>query len=213
MKGETAESFARCIERLLFLSNGPDEDNVGADTEQALNNRLNQLLGAVLSRRMLREKVSKDRLQEFERVLGANLVQDIAAICREIERVKIEPFNGCCSKDGVCTMKGRDAYPGVTLRGKMPKPVRDLFFCTRLPNLWNLEANSVHCLAVQEWNELYVEAVQNLKMYRECMSEGGSERQDVSQTQESTAGMRHVISCTEDADHGVCGLKKGPLHN
>jgi hypothetical protein len=189
MKGETAESFVRCIERLLFLSNGPNEEHVGANTEQALNSRLNQLLGAVLSRRMLRKKGSEDRLKEFERVLGANMVRDIAAVCLEIERVKIEPFNGCCRRDGVCTMKGRDAYPGVSLRGKMPKPVRDLFFCTRLPDIWNFEAKSVHCLTVQEWNDLYVEAVQNLKMYRECMSEGGSsEHQDVPQIHEPTAG-------------------------
>jgi hypothetical protein len=194
MKGETAESFVRCIERLLFLSNGPNEESVSDDTEQDLNSRLNQLLGAVRSRRLLREKVSEDRLMEFERILGADMARDIAAVCREIERVKIEPFNGCCSRDGVCAMKGQDAYPSVTLRGKIPKPVRDLFFCTRLPDIWNFEANSVHCLTVQKWNELHVEAVQNLKMYRECMSEGGAEAQDVPQIHEPTAGIRHVIS-------------------
>jgi hypothetical protein len=193
MKGETAESFVRCIERILFLSNGPDEENVGADTEQALNSRLNQLLGAVLSRRMIRQKVSEDRLKEFGRVLGANMVRDIAAVCREIERAKIEPFNGCCRKDGVCTIIGRDAYPDVSLRGKIPKPVRDLFFCTRLSNIWNCESSSVHSLTVQEWNEFYVEAVQNLKMYRECMREGGSAAQDVPQIHEPTTGIRHVI--------------------
>jgi hypothetical protein len=169
MEEETAASFVRNIERLLFLSTSPDEENLAADTEQALNSRLSQLLGAVMSRRILREKGPEDRLKEFERVLGPNMVQDIAAVCREIDRVKLEPFNGCCSRDGVCTMKGRDAYPGVNLRGKIPKPVRNLFFCTRMPDIWNCETNSVHCLAVQEWNELYVEAVQNLKMYRECM--------------------------------------------
>jgi hypothetical protein len=171
MKEETAESFVRYIERLLFLSTGPDEENITADTEQALNSRLNQLLGAVMSRRVLRVKSPEHRLKEFERVLGATMVQDIAAVCREIERVKIEPFNGCCSQNGVCTMKGRDAYPGITLRGKIPKPVRNLFFCTRMPDIWNCETNSVHCFTVLEWNQLYVEAVRNLKMYRECMSQ------------------------------------------
>jgi hypothetical protein len=171
MKEETAQNFARYIERLLFLSTGPDEENVAADTEQALDSRLNQLIGAVMSRRILQVKGPEDRFKEFERVLGANMVQEIAAVCREIGRVKLEPFNGCCSKGGVCAMKGRDAYPGVTLRGKIPKPVRNLFFCTRMPDIWNCETNTVHCLTVQEWNDLYVEAVQNLKMYRECMSQ------------------------------------------
>jgi hypothetical protein len=172
MKEDTAKSFVRCIERLLFLSTSPNEENVAADTEKALNSRLNKLMGTVLSRRILREEGSNaNRLKEFERVLGANMVQEIAVVCKEVDRVKLEPFNGCCSKDGTCSLKGRDAYPGVTLRGEIPKPVRNLFFCTRLPNIWNCETNSVHCLTVQEWSEHYGEAVQNLKLYRECMSQ------------------------------------------
>jgi hypothetical protein len=181
MKEKDTQSFVRRIERLLFLSTGPNEENFVADTEQALNRRLHQLLGTVLSRRILQEQESgANRLREFERVLGANTVQDISALCREIERVKLERAKmgyGSCYKDGVCTIKGRDAYPDFTLRGKMPKPVRNLFFCTRLLDLWNCETNSVHRFTVKEWNELYVEAVQNLKMYRECMSQ--QKEQDV----------------------------------
>jgi hypothetical protein len=174
IKEKSAESFVRRIERLLFLSTGPNEENFVADTEQALNSRLHQLLGTVLTRRFLRKQGSEaNRLKEFERVLGENTVHDISAVCHEIERVKLERAKmgcGSCYKGGVCTIKGRDAYPGFRLRGKMPDPVRNLFFCTRMPDIWNCETNSVHCFTVQEWNELYVEAVQNLKVYRECMS-------------------------------------------
>jgi hypothetical protein len=181
MKEKKAESFVRRIERLLVLSAGPNEENAVADTEQALNSRLHHLLGTVLSRRFLRRQGSEaNRLREFERVLGANTVQDISAVCREIERVKLERAKigcGSCYKSGVCTIKGRDAYPSIRLRGKMPEPVRNLFFCTRMPDIWNCETNSVHCFTVQEWNELYVEAVQNLKVYRECMSQ--QKEQDV----------------------------------
>jgi hypothetical protein len=181
MKEETADSFVRRIERLLFLSTGPNEENVVADTEQALNRRLHQLMGTVLSRRILREKGSgANRLIEFERGLGASTVQDISAVCREIERVKLERAKMVCGsyyKHGVCTNKGRDAYTGVRFLGKIPEPVRNLFFCTRLPNLWNCETNSVHRFTVQEWNELYFEAVRNLEMYREYMSQ--EKEQDV----------------------------------
>jgi hypothetical protein len=173
MKEETAESFVRCIERLLFLSTGTNEDNVADDTEQALDSRLSHLLGTVLSRRVLRAQVSEaNRLKEYKRVLGANTVREIADVCREIGRVKLERATIGCG-NGVCT-------PGSTIRGKMPQTVRNLFFCTRLPDVWNCLANSVHCLTVQEWNELYVEAVQNLKMYREWMSQ--QRVQDVSAT-------------------------------
>jgi hypothetical protein len=174
IKEKDTQSFVRRIERLLFLSTGPNEENSVADTEQALSRRLHQLLGTVLSRHILREQASgANRLKEFEHVLGASTVQEISALCREIERVKLERAKigcGSCSKDGVCTIKGGDAYSDFTLRGKMPEPVRNLFFYTRLLDLWNCETNSVHRFTVQEWNELYVEAVQNLKMYRECMS-------------------------------------------
>lgn len=172
MNDKSAESLVRCIERLLFLSTGPNEENATTDNEQALNSRLNSLLGAVMSRRILREQRSAaNRLKEYEHVLGVNMVKEITGLCREIDRVKLEPFNGCCSRDGVCSMKGRDAYPGITLRGKIPKAVSDLFFSTRMPSLWNCETTSVHCLTVQEWNDLYVEAVENLKAYREYMSQ------------------------------------------
>jgi hypothetical protein len=175
MKKETAERLVRRIERLLFLSTDPNEENFVADTEQSLNSRLHQLLGTVLSRRILREQGSEaSRLREFERVLGAKTAQEISAVCREIDLVKLERAKmgcGSCYKDGVCTIKGRDTYPGIRLRGKMPESVRNLFFCTRMPDLWNCETNSVHCFTVQEWNELYFEAVQNLKMYREYMSQ------------------------------------------
>jgi hypothetical protein len=175
MKEKDSQSFVRRIERLLFLSTGPDEENSVADTEQALNSRLHHLLGTVLSRRILRGKGSEaSRLSECERVLGANMVQEISALSREIDLVKLERAKmgcGSCSKDGVCTIKGQDAYPAFTLRGKMPKPVRNLFFYTRPLDLWNCDTNSVHRFTVQEWNELYVEAVQNLKMYREYMNQ------------------------------------------
>ena len=157
--------FARCLQQLLLKHTSPDETDVSPDcTEQALNQRLGCLQVTLMERRALKECRSEpNHRAEFQRVLGATKVQNIASVCQEINNAKLERAEmscaSCCSSSGACR---------IPLKGKMPDAVRNLYFGTSLTGHWENKV-SVHSLTPIAWDQQYEQAVQNLKAYRTFM--------------------------------------------
>jgi hypothetical protein len=127
MKEKDAQSFIRRIERLLFLSTGPNDENFVADTEQALNRRLKHLLRTVMSRRILREQES-----------GVNSLREFS-VC--LERTRSKRFLPSVERSSVSSSSEPKLGLGAATRmasalSRVETPIPISRYVARCPNLF-----------------------------------------------------------------------------
>lgn len=162
VSGKPTEKVARCLEQHFLRSDSLTTEHVDTDTD--LNERLRGLLGSVLQRCLAKELAAgPNRIQDFERVLGKAKVQQIADVCDEIEKAKLNQCNTCSG--GACSARPRSRDGQLSLAGEIPMAVRNLYFGTKLPTLWDSQ-DGVDSLAPAEWDQHYEVAVKHLEAYR-----------------------------------------------
>jgi hypothetical protein len=182
LKGRAIEKFANALEQVLSVSNGDVASYSGASSslssEQALNDRLRQLLLTVLKRRITKNEISRygAPVQMVDRTTTLSLTKtkECNAVVQEILQAKLgHTRRGCkgCKEDSntSCTL-------AVITPGTMPVAVRNLFFETSLVKLWGKSDSSN--LTASEWQEHLDQAVQNMQAFRTFMGQKHHSKDD-----------------------------------
>eukprot|EP00538_Stauroneis_constricta_P007082 CAMPEP_0119549976 /NCGR_PEP_ID=MMETSP1352-20130426/3605_1 /TAXON_ID=265584 /ORGANISM="Stauroneis constricta, Strain CCMP1120" /LENGTH=214 /DNA_ID=CAMNT_0007595709 /DNA_START=417 /DNA_END=1058 /DNA_ORIENTATION=+ len=210
--------FAKRLEEILYKADARSGRRY-ADVS-TLDARLHTILITKLNRR-LADKAKRNRSVALRKVLGRDRFMKAQVLVREIRQDMNRTVSqmGCCGGNGstACAMRAQRCdsedhnnnnssskncaqQPQPTFRDRLPGPVRDLFFNTRL--IRSFELSPIGDLHRLPWDEMIETASNNLIRFRECMMDrtnkasGAEQRPATATTSKSVTSLLEELSMT-----------------